>query len=127
MAKKQMPIESDSEYIKNLKPGDKLYTTEYLSAPNEVLVNEFTFEKWSEKVVTKEDDDARFADLRYENTQIKTNVDVAYGFFKTPLDALKAFENQIDIIHKAATKAINKEHKRLEKCAAKLSKMAKEK
>jgi len=126
MSKKQMPIESDSEYIKNLKPGDKLYTTEYLSAPNEVLVNEFTFEGWSKKVVKKEEGDEKFADLKYANTQIKANVDISYGFFRTPLDALEAFEQEIEKIHKAATKATSKELRRLEKCAAKLRKMKKE-
>lgn len=126
MSKKQMPIESDSDFIKNLKKGDKLYTTEYFSAANEVVVNEFTFEQWSKKVTLKEDDDARFADLKFADSSIKANVDVAYGFFKTPLDALEAFESEIEKIHKAATKGINKELRRLEKCAAKLRKMQKE-
>ena len=126
MSKKQMPIESDSDFIKNLKKGDKLYTTEYFSAADEVVVNEFTFEQWSKKVTLKEDDDAKFADLKYANSSIKANVDIAYGFFKTPLDALEAFESEIEKIHKAATKSVNKELHRLEKCAAKLRKMKKE-
>ena len=126
MSKKQMPIESDSDFIKNLKKGDKLYTTEYFSAADEVVVNEFTFEQWSKKVTLKEDDDAKFADLKYANSSIKANVDIAYGFFKTPLDALEAFESEIEKIHKAATKSVNKELCRLEKCAAKLRKMKKE-
>ena len=91
MSKKQMPIESDSDFIKNLKKGDKLYTTEYFSAADEVVVNEFTFEQWSKKVTLKEDDDAKFADLKYANSSIKANVDIAYGFFKNPLDALDEF------------------------------------
>lgn len=126
MSKKQMPIESDSDFIKNLKKGDKLYTTEYFSAADEVVVNEFIFEQWSKKVTLKEDDDAKFADLKYANSSIKANVDIAYGFFKTPLDALEAFESEIEKIHKAATKSVNKELRRLEKCAAKLRKMKKE-
>lgn len=126
MSKKQMPIESDSDFIKNLKKGDKLYTTEYFSAADEVVVNEFTFEQWSKKVTLKEDDDAKFADLKYANSSIKANVDIAYGFFKTPLDALEAFESEIEKIHKAVTKSVNKELRRLEKCAAKLRKMKKE-
>ena len=126
MSKKQMPIESDSDFIKNLKKGDKLYTTEYFSAADEVVVNEFTFEQWSKKVTLKEDDDAKFADLKYANSSIKANVDIAYGFFKTPLDALEAFESEIEKIHKAAIKSVNKELRRLEKCAAKLRKMKKE-
>lgn len=96
MSKKQMPIESDSDFIKNLKKGDKLYTTEYFSAADEVVVNEFTFEQWSKKVTLKEDDDAKFADLKYANSSIKANVDIAYGFFKTPLDALESFESEIE-------------------------------
>ena len=70
--------------------------------------------------------DGMVADLKYANSSIKANVDIAYGFFKTPLDALEAFESEIEKIHKAATKSVNKELRRLEKCAAKLRKMKKE-
>ncbi len=125
MAKKQMPIESDS-FIKDLKPGDKLYTTEYLSESDMVIVNTFTFDSWSKNVVKKEDEESKFADLRFENSQIKANVDISYGFFKTPLDALEAFDKMIEKIHKASTKSVNKELRRLEKCASKLRQMKKE-
>ena len=125
MAKKQMPIESDSAFLKSLKKGDKLYTVEYFSAADETIVNEFTFEQWSKRVTTKEDDDAKFADLRFADSSIKANVDISYGFFKTPLGAIEAFESEIEKIHKSVMKAMNKELHRLEKCASKMRKMVK--
>lgn len=100
-----MPIKADEQWLKSLKKGDKLYTTNYSSAEDAVTVMTFVFEEYTKD--NKSEDKTEItamvkADIK-NSVPMKTNID--HGFFETPLKAIEAFQEVMTKIVDACEKA----------------------
>lgn len=101
-----MPIKADEQWLKSLKKGDKLYTTNYSSAEDTVTVMTFIFEEYTKD--NKSEDITEItamvkADIGENSLPLKMNID--HGFFETPLKAIEAFKETITKIVNACEKA----------------------
>lgn len=100
-----MPIKADEKWLKSLKKGDRLYTTNYSSAEDAVTVMPFIFEQYINDNKSKDKTEVTAmvkADIK-NSAPLKMNID--HGFFETPLKAIEAFQDTIKKIVDACEKA----------------------
>lgn len=115
MSTTSIPIESDNTWVKNLKNGDVLYTSEYLSDTNRAVVHKLVFDHYVDSL-TPEDKDSVWAQLHAFNAaEVPIEpVDISYGYFISPLASLEAFKNTMEIIIKGISISIEEEKFRLQ-------------
>lgn len=107
--------EEKKENLDKLKIGEAVYSAEYDSDKNEVLVKQLIFDGWK---------NGRLANVHVKGaSSVKMDaVDLSYGWFVTPLSALQSFKSIMETISLAAKKAEAKEIGRLADLQEKMKK-----
>ena len=121
------PLKGDTKFLSNLKKGDTLFCCEAEWNPEhghtEVFVKKIYFDKYDDKAVKSDDDEAIYAFLSSETGVVKTgSMNILYGFYETPLDAL----NSLRVLYSEGLDAVNKTIKQEKRRIAELE-MIKEK
>lgn len=100
-----MPIKADEQWLKSLKKGDMLFTTNYSSAEDAVTVMPFIFEEYI-RYNKSEDKTELVAMVKADiKNSVPMTMNIDHGFFETPLKAIEAFQETITKIVNACEKA----------------------
>lgn len=116
-----IPVTGDINWLKSLQPGTPLFTANYHSDTNEVVIFQFVFDKYdTENKVKNPDEDTVYGFIHPAGSDPDEGVQLNsqklnYGFFPTPLEAITAFTYVMEGIVKACKKAKKDEDKRLQK------------